>query len=42
MSLLRKLLEKNTKKRLGSMFGIKEILLHPWVGKIKQTSIERK
>ncbi len=24
------------------MFGIKEILLHPWVGKVKQKAIENK
>lgn len=24
------------------MFGIKEILLHPWVGKVKQKSIQDK
>jgi protein-serine/threonine kinase len=41
-SLLKGLLEKNQKKRLGSMFGIKEVLLHPWVGRLKQSAIENK
>ena len=28
--------------RLGCMFGVKQILLHPWIGKLKQKTIEDK
>lgn len=33
-SLLSGLLNKNPKFRLGSLRGLKEILFHPWIGKI--------
>jgi serum/glucocorticoid-regulated kinase 2 len=32
-SLLKSLLCKDSKQRLGSLHGIKEILAHPWFGK---------
>lgn len=35
MNLLNGLLNKDKKYRLGSLYGIKEILCHPWIGKIK-------
>jgi len=38
-SLLKGLLEKNPTKRLGSLYGIKEILIHPWIGKINIKTI---
>jgi hypothetical protein len=37
--LLERLLKKDEKYRLGSYIGIKEILFHPWIGKIKSNSI---
>ena len=37
--LLEKLLSKEEKYRLGSYIGIKEILFHPWVGKVKPAEI---
>lgn len=37
--LLEKLLEKDPKRRLGSMGGIREILGHPWVRKLKAADI---
>lgn len=41
-SLLRGLLEKNPSKRLGHLYGAKEILIHPWVGKVNRKLIESK
>lgn len=41
-SLLRALLEKNPSKRLGHLYGAKEILIHPWVGKVNRKTIEEK
>lgn len=32
--LLQKLLEKNPKKRIGSVYGIDEVMRHPWCGDI--------
>lgn len=40
--LLEGLLIKNPKKRLGSLGGIREILGHPWVRKIKPADITGK
>lgn len=37
--LLSKLLKKDEKQRLGSYIGIKEIIFHPWIGKIKSAEI---
>lgn len=37
--LLERLLKKDEKYRLGSYIGIKEIIFHPWIGKIKSNSI---
>ena len=39
ISLLEGLLCKNANQRLGALFGVKEILFHPWVGKIKKQTI---
>jgi hypothetical protein len=36
------LLVKDPKKRLGSLGGIREILGHPWVRKIKPADITNK
>jgi serine/threonine protein kinase len=33
-NLLSGLLHKNPKMRIGSMKGLKEILFHPWIGRI--------
>jgi hypothetical protein len=33
------LLKKDEKYRLGSYIGIKEIIFHPWIGKIKSNAI---
>lgn len=40
--LLEGLLIKDPKKRLGSLGGIREILGHPWVRKIKPADITNK
>lgn len=40
--LLEGLLVKDPRKRLGSLGGIREILGHPWVRKIKPKDIEDK
>ena len=37
--LLRGLLNKNQKLRLGSLKGVKEILFHPWLGKVNTEQI---
>lgn len=37
--LLEKLLKKDEKYRLGSYVGIKQILFHPWIGKINSGAI---
>lgn len=37
--LLERLLKKDEKYRLGSYIGIKEIIFHPWIGKIKTNAI---
>jgi serum/glucocorticoid-regulated kinase 2 len=37
--LLQRLLKKDEKYRLGSYIGIKEILFHPWVGKVSSSAI---
>lgn len=34
-----RLLNKDQKMRLGSYAGIKEILFHPWIGKVKMNEI---
>ncbi len=36
------MLHKEPSKRLGCLFGVKEILVHPWVGKINPKLIEEK
>ena len=38
--LLEGLLVKDPKRRLGSMGGVREILGHPWVRKIKPADIK--
>ena len=40
--LLEGLLIKDPKRRLGSLGGIREILGHPWVRKVKATDITDK
>jgi serum/glucocorticoid-regulated kinase 2 len=40
--LIEKLLVKNPNQRLGHFAGAKEIMLHPWVGKINRAFIESK
>ena len=40
--LLIGLLTKNPKRRLGSLGGIKQILGHPWVRKLKPADIINK
>lgn len=40
--LIQGLLVKDPRKRLGSMGGIKEILGHPWVRKLKPADIINK
>lgn len=40
--LLKGLLNKNQKLRLGSLKGIKEILFHPWLGKVNTDKILKK
>lgn len=40
IDLITKLLDKNPKTRLGSLGGIKEILLHPWIGKFDRKKFE--
>lgn len=40
--LLKGLLNKNQKLRLGSLKGVKEILFHPWLGKINGDKIVKK
>jgi serum/glucocorticoid-regulated kinase 2 len=40
--LMSSLLLKNPKLRLGSLLGVREILAHPWFGKIKKENILRK
>jgi hypothetical protein len=40
--LIEKLLVKNQNQRLGHYGGAKEIMLHPWVGKINRLFIESK
>lgn len=37
--LLEKLLKKEEKYRLGSYIGVKEILFHPWMGKVNASEI---
>ena len=41
-NFLKGLLHKNPKMRLGGYGGIKEILIHPWLGKLNHTQIESK
>lgn len=38
-SLLRGLLDKNPKLRLGSYRGVAEILIHPWIGKLDRAEV---
>ena len=38
-SLLSGLLNKNPKLRLGSMKGLKEVLFHPWIGRINSEHV---
>ena len=40
--LLKGLLNKNQKLRLGSLKGIKEILFHPWLGKVSAEKVLKK
>ena len=40
--LLIGLLQKDPVKRLGGSHGIKEILIHPWVGRTNRCDIEQK
>jgi serum/glucocorticoid-regulated kinase 2 len=39
MQILRGLLHKNPRSRLGSYSGIKEILYHPWIGKVHMAEV---
>ena len=39
MSLIRSLLQKNPRVRLGALCGIKEILAHPWFGVIRRDQV---
>lgn len=39
INLLEGLLLKDASQRLGCLYGIKEILFHPWIGKISKTII---
>jgi serine/threonine protein kinase len=41
-SLLSGLLDKDPKHRLGCLYGMKEIMCHPWIGKIRREAIENK
>lgn len=36
------MLQKNYKKRLGAIFGLKEVLLHNWIGRVKHQTIQQK
>lgn len=38
-SLLTGLLQKDPKLRLGSMKGLKEVLFHPWVGRVNSEAV---
>ena len=38
-SLLSGLLQKNPKLRLGSLKGLKEVLFHPWIGRINSETV---
>jgi serine/threonine protein kinase len=38
-SLLRGLLDKNPKLRLGSYKGVAEILIHPWIGRLDKADV---
>jgi hypothetical protein len=38
-SLIRGLLHKNYKMRLGSLLGAKEVLAHTWFGRLKRKDI---
>lgn len=38
-SLLSGLLQKNPKLRIGSLKGLKQILFHPWIGRINSESV---
>jgi hypothetical protein len=40
--LLKGLLAKNQKLRLGSLKGIREILFHPWLGRVNSEQILNK
>jgi hypothetical protein len=33
------LLAKNQKVRLGSLKGVKEVLFHPWLGRVKSEEV---
>jgi len=37
--LLSGLLHKNPKMRIGSMKGLKEVLFHPWIGRINSEMV---
>jgi serine/threonine protein kinase len=41
-SLLRGLLDKNPKSRLGSYKGVAEIFIHPWIGRLNKADIVAK
>lgn len=38
-SLLGGLLQKNVKLRLGSLKGLKEVLFHPWIGRVNSEAV---
>jgi serum/glucocorticoid-regulated kinase 2 len=40
--LLKGLLAKNQKLRLGSLKGVKEILFHPWLGRVNSEMVINK
>ena len=42
VNLLEGLLSKSRNQRLGCLHGIKEILFHPWVGKVSKRTIEER
>lgn len=38
-SLLSGLLHKNPRQRIGSLKGLKEVLFHPWLGRINSETV---
>jgi hypothetical protein len=37
--LLTGLLQKNVKLRIGSLKGLKEVLFHPWLGRVNSEAV---